>query len=141
MIVSLSTPARTFIQTVVDRRFKNVHEPRKVMDAFTSHVASVAEVLDQEQLVRALLERSVDAFGAEGGAVELTERASPRVVSSMTALWDGTEAMTVQLAFGATNVGVMRLGRRRGGMEYSAQDRDTLQRAAETVAKCTSRMG
>ena len=31
VIVSLATPARTFIQAVVDRRFKNVHDPRKEM--------------------------------------------------------------------------------------------------------------
>ena len=48
--------------------------------------------------------------------------------------WEGNGALTVPLESEGEQVGLLKLGARRDGMDYSKEDRQMLQQAAEGVA-------
>jgi hypothetical protein len=71
LVVSAFTPVKTRLQAIVDRWFKEAHDPEAEFEAF---VAEIHGTLGQPDLDRALhrfLEVAVAAFGASGGDLRL----------------------------------------------------------------------
>jgi hypothetical protein len=82
-----------------------------------------------------LLEEAVLGFEAESGAVYLARSGGATPVHA-TRGWKGEAALNVSLKPAANRepLGVLVLGARRDGAEYSTRDRSTLEEAAQIVA-------
>lgn len=136
VVVAMTTPARTFIQGAVDRRFKNLHDPQKELQSFTQQVVAVSQVMDRRQLLRRFLDEAATAFEAEGGMVSVAANQAGAPAAAVETLgWKGAGAVTAMLSCDGREIGSVTLGHRRDGREYSARDRATLQTAAEAVAR------
>jgi hypothetical protein len=134
-LVTVATfdPLKTRLQALVDKRFKEPPDPTKNLKAFNEQVRSVIQVIDSKQLMRRLLEEAVRSFGADSGAVFLQRDGKPELVHTC-GNWQNQVAISVPLQADGAQFGVLSLGTRRDGNEYSAQDRETLQQTADIVA-------
>ena len=134
VVVSVSTPVRTFIQALVDRKLKQVHDPAKELRAFTANVASVYVSIDEERIARKLLDSAVFAFDAVGGSVHLTRAEGLEPVATVGTVPSG-DATSIQLVAAGREVGRLAMGHRRDGKAYSEADIAFLNEAATTVAQ------
>ena len=137
IVASLFTPIKNKLQTVVDKRFKESHDPISELAAFSKQVESVLDVIDAEQLTCKLLQEAVTAMGAEGGAVYLGGHGHMRLMHSWDN-WDGEESIEVPLYRKGERSGLVVLGPRRDGKDYSEEDRKTLQEVVDSVAQAVN---
>jgi hypothetical protein len=133
VLASAFTPIRTFLQTAVDRRFKDVHDSEHRLDALATEVREGLWVVSPVQASRRLLDEALAAFNAEGGAVYLRAGARERL-SYKNGTWGGQAALTVPITSGKKDYGRLSLGRRHNGAGYTAADADLLNRTAGIVA-------
>jgi hypothetical protein len=133
VLASAFTPIRTRLQTVVDQRFKDVHDARHRLDALAEEVRQGLWVVSPVQASRRLLDDALAAFDAEGGAVYLFGRGRERL-ALRSGIWNGQPALAVPLADGRKEYGRIALGRRKNDAGYTPEDASLLARTAETVA-------
>jgi hypothetical protein len=132
VVASAFTPLRGRVQAILDRRLKETRDPTKELSAFCDQVQSVALVIDVDELASRLLEKTVDAAGAVGGAIYLGE--PERLVHSTGVKIDDGQ-LRVRLQHGETVVGTLTLGPRRSGAAYAESDRRALERTGAIVAQ------
>ncbi len=133
ILASVFTPARTRLQTAVDRRFKDTHDAQHRLDALAEEVRHTLWVLAPLQAARRLLEESVAAFDVEGGAVYFRDHGRERQVDSR-GVWSGQPVVSVPLASQQREFGRLVLGRRKSGAAFTSEDIQLLTRTASTVA-------
>lgn len=133
VVVAAFEPLKSALQHVVDRRFKEVADPGKELQAFGDQVRSVVQVLRVEQLTQRLGETATRAFNAQGGAVFLGNGANPKMLYASKE-WNGDTELSVPLEVDGKLVGQLKLSGRRNGAEYTLQDRELLQQIAEVTA-------
>ncbi len=133
-VVALFTPIKNRLQLVVDRRFKEASDPATRLRRFYEQVRGVVQVMDAEGIMRRLLEQSVAAFEAEGGAVYV-QRNGRLTLLSTSGAWNDQVSMSVPLAHAGAQLGLLTLGPRRGGRDYSPDDREVLDRTVAAVGE------
>ncbi len=133
LVVPLLTPLKNYFQAIVDRYLKETRDPGKEMARLESEVQAVVQVLDEGQLTQRLLDRTIAAFDAQGGAI-YRERDGTRQLACRRGQWDEGAQIAIPLHHNGRNVGVMLLGPRPGGSGYADHERDAIQRCANTVA-------
>jgi hypothetical protein len=134
VLVATFTPIRNRLQTAVDKRFKESKDPIKELKVLDDQVQAVVEVLDAHLITRRLLDTAVTAFQASGGAVYL-EQAGQMVQTHATPGWrEEDQALSFPLEWQGRQLGKMCLGAREAGVEYSEQERQLLQQAANRIA-------
>ena len=133
LLTTTFTPIKNGLQSAVDKRFKETRDATKKLKLFDQQVRSVGDVLDTRQITRRLLDETTTAFNAKSGAVYLMQDGALQVVQASEG-WEGDGALTVPLESEGEQVGLLKLGARRDGMDYSEEDRQMLRQAAEGVA-------
>ena len=133
LLTTTFTPVKNGLQSAVDKRFKETRDAKKKLRLFDRQVRSVGDVLDTRQITRRLLDETTTAFNALSGAVYLMQDGGLQEVQASEG-WEGNGALTVPLESEGEQVGLLKLGARRDGMDYSKEDRQMLQQAAEGVA-------
>jgi hypothetical protein len=133
VLASAFTPVRTRLQTTVDRRFKDVHDAQRRLEALAEEIRHGMWVLSPRLASRRLLDEAVAAFDAEGGAVYLRARGRERLAHS-SGSWSGQPALAVPLAAGRKEYGRLALGPRKSKPGYTPEDADILARSAEALA-------
>ena len=133
VLASAFTPVRTRLQTTVDRRFKDVHDAQRRLDALAEEIRHGLWVLSPRQASRRLLDEAVAAFDAEGGAVYLRLRGRKRLAHS-SGIWSGHPALVVPPAAGRKEYGRLALGPRKSDAGYTPEDAAILARSAEALA-------
>jgi hypothetical protein len=131
VIVSAATPLKERLETVVDKRFK---APTERLHALQKQVLSYIQILDVEQLVSRFLNDAVATFDAVSGAAFLDKDGEQQLVHTC-GLWTGEARLSVPLEKGKDQLGMIALGRRRDGSEYSTQDRAILARTAFLISR------
>jgi len=131
ILTVLITPMRTEIQAWVDRRFKEAPDPFKMLRQFDNQVQSVVDIIDRERLLGRLLDETVAAYGAAGGAVYVVESGLPSRLRS-TPKWTGPIALQYALEVDGACVGWLALGERANGAPYSEAETNRL---CETIAR------
>jgi hypothetical protein len=137
ILASMFTPVKNTLQNVVDARFKEAPDPTRKLKAFGSQVKSVVEVIDPTMVTSCMLDEVVSAFGARGGGVYLGGDGYMKLEHSSED-WDGEATLTVPLKYEGKRLGMLALGPRHNGTEYSKKDREVLQDTAQTVAELLS---
>jgi hypothetical protein len=133
VLASAFTPVRTRLQTTVDRRFKDVHDAQRRLEALADEIRLGMWVLSPRQASRRLLDEAVAVFDAEGGAVYLRVRGRERLAHS-SGSWSGHPALAVPLAAGRKEYGRLALGPRKSDAGYTPEDAAILARSAEALA-------
>lgn len=133
VLASAFTPVRSRLQSTVDRRFKDVHDARRRLEALAEEIRQAPWMVSPEQASRRLLHEAVEAFDAEGGAVYLGARRRERLTHTIRE-WKAQPTLTVPLAGGGREFGRLALGPRKHDGGYTSEDADLLARTAETVA-------
>jgi hypothetical protein len=134
LLATAFSSLRGRLQTLVDRRFKEVPDPTRELKAIGRQVRAVVEVVDQRELARRLLREAVTALEAESGAVYLWADSGWQLLESH-GEWDEAQAaITVSLDAGGAPYGLLSLGRRTLGLEYGPKERAALQDTAGVVA-------
>ncbi|MBI4328359.1 MAG: hypothetical protein HY685_00655 [Chloroflexi bacterium] len=133
IVVALLTPARNWLQVMVDKRFKESPDPAKRLFAFRDHVRSVLQVTDKQALSDRLLQEATTAFGATGGAVYLRERDGKTVVR-IAGDWINQPRLALPLVSNGHELGSLCLGDRRDGQGYTEQDKELLKTILGDVA-------
>jgi hypothetical protein len=147
IIASVFTPIRNSLQSAVDRRFKERPEPSKRLEQFGEQVHSVVEIFEPRVLAKHLLDEAMQAFNAKGGAVYL---ARPRRghhpdyrdlrLAYQSDGWQGHAriSMTLRRHGDGPLYGVLVLGPRGDGREYTAEDRRKLREVVDVVSEALS---
>ncbi len=135
IVVAAFEPLKSGLQTLVDKKFEQAPDAAKELKQFEDQVRAVVQVTRVDQLTRRLLETTVRAFDARGGAVYLGSDGNLQLAQSL-GEWNGEVELAVPMSSAerAVQLGVINLGARRNGAEYSARDRETLQQIANLVA-------
>lgn len=130
VVASAITPLKSYLQTIVDTRFKEAPDAGRKLKAFTEEVSKRLFAVDPEQIARRLLEETVLAFQASSGAIYLNSNQP----TYATRLWNGEYRLNLQIQ-GADRVhGILVLGPRGNGSEYTRQDRELIEGVARQIA-------
>ena len=128
VVVVVFTPVKNALQSIVDRRFKEIRDPTAPLAAFVTRLQEGLWRLDPDLVARRLLAVSVDSLAASGGVVALDGRTIDRMGDD-----DLTEALSSTAAAGTIQVAVA-VGPRQAGAPYEARDRTALDAAVAAVA-------
>lgn len=135
LVVAAFTPIKDALQKAVDKRFKEVPTSTKRLQAFGEQVQSRVTAVEPHQIARRLLEESALAFGAENGAAFLHSGGELKLIDTV-GTWDGRAKLSVPLetAEHEQPMGVLMLGERARGLEYTPHDLEVLKVTASLVA-------
>jgi hypothetical protein len=128
VVVIVFTPIKNGLQSIVDRRFKEIGDPTAPLAAFVDRVRDGVWRLDPMLVVRRLLEVAVDSLAASGGTAELDGRPVSRV-----GLGDQAPALTSTAGAGTARISLV-VGPRLAGVPYEDRDRAALDAAVDAVA-------
>jgi hypothetical protein len=126
------TPVKGWLQRAVDHRFA-VSDPAAEVDGLRRQIELVVNVLDPHLIARRLVDHVAASFQptsvslnlmANGELVPLHSRGEP----------SGEAALTIPLQSHDADLGVLKLGERRGGLTYTERDRLALRQCADAVA-------
>jgi GAF domain-containing protein len=135
VIAAVFEPIRTGLKATVDRLFRDPPDRARQLKALGDQVRWVAEVIDVAEVTRRLLDEAVAAFEAECGALSLLE-GGPGPIRHTRGEWrDDRARLSVPLESGGVRVGLIALGARHSGTDYTATDEQLLRSIAEAVAK------
>lgn len=135
VIVAVFTPIKERLQAFVDKRFKQAPESIRRLNLFADHVRSRVSTVEASQITRRLLEEAVSAFGAAGGAAYLESDGEMKLIDTIGER-QGIAKFTVPLQAGGQGkpLGVLELGERQRGIDYTPKEREALQQVASVVA-------
>jgi hypothetical protein len=129
------TPIKNALQSLVDRRFKEVPDNTKELVALGNAVESRLSPVGLPQVSRRLLREAANAYGAKGGAFYLQEDGRPECLHTYGDWRDDDIQLSVPLDSGGERIGFVQLGPRRNDTPYSDSDREILQFVADVVAQ------
>lgn len=134
IVVAAIDPLKAGLQQLVDRRFKEAPDPTKSLTAFGDQVESVVQVLDVDRLAHDLLDRSVKAFQAQAGEVQIAIGGKNELTYAVGEV-DGNHVLQVPLEAYGLQFGTMKLGPRLSGEGYSSREQTILKENADRVAR------
>ncbi len=138
LMVATFTPIKNLLQQAVDKRFKEPSSGLKQIHALEKQMSSVIEVLDSHMMVSRLLSTSVSALHATGGAVYLDQGGDLQLAHS-TPGWDpDNQKISFPLVRHGKQLGVLCLGPRNPGGDYSTSEKQALQRTTDLAARALS---
>ncbi len=127
-------PIRVRLQKLVDHRFKEIPDPTKELKAFGEQVGALIQMNEAEPIAQRLLDAAVRVFNPESAVVQLGGDALMRVVRTH-GEWKGDSKINVPLLSAGARIGLIELGARRNGAEYTAKDKEILAEAASLAAR------
>jgi hypothetical protein len=129
VVVSVFTPVRARLQRVVDRRFKEVRDPRAPLAKFVSTIENGLWRLEPEAVLRRLLHVTASALGASTASVA-------RGDAPVSHVGEGSfdPALLATAGEGAARVTVA-VGPRPEGTPFTERDRVAVQSAVAAVAE------
>lgn len=134
LIVALFDPLKGAIQHFVDKYLKEAPDPTKQLRAYSESINAIVQILEPRECLGRLLQESLAAFGAVGGAVYLGSPAAPTWFKS-TAGWNGQAQLELAFQDEGRPIGWLKLGARRNGQPYTAQDRQVLEQNLSAVTR------
>jgi hypothetical protein len=134
ILASGFTPIRTRLQTVVDRRFRDGHDPIPRLAEFSKYIDGGIWVVDMRLAMERLLAAAIAAFDAVGGEVSWQSASQEQAVIAQ-GQWNGRGHLMALISAGGIPVGRIALGSRRNGSPYTSRDATTLSSAVESLSR------
>lgn len=136
IVVAAFEPLKRGLQHLVDRRFQEAPDPARRLKAFDQQVQAYVQVADPDEITQRPLDETRAAFDATGGAL-FRDRAGRLELIRTSGAWNGQARVTipVQATAPGPRVGVLSLGPRRNGSDYTQRDHELLESAARDVAR------
>jgi hypothetical protein len=134
ILASTFTPIKTRLQAIVDRRFREVHDPLRRLAEFAERVDSRIWVVDARLALGKLLEEAVAAFDAVDGEAYWQADGMEQTIATH-GTWNGEARLNVLLASDSGPMGRIALGPRRNDIPYAPEDTQALSTAVEALAR------
>jgi hypothetical protein len=131
IIVAAFTPIKSRLEALVDKRFKY---PTRSFGAFGEELRAFVELSDPHLLTRRLLDETLITFNATGGAVFMGKGAHLRLVQSC-GDWKGQAELAVPLESDGIRFGLIALSPKCSGSGYTEEDKQSLQKIGNLVAR------
>lgn len=131
VVVAAFEPLKSGLQHLVDRRFK---QPEKKFGPLGNQVRTVLQVIDLNEITKRLLDDAVKTFDAACGAVYLKSDGQLHLIRQV-GEWNGEARLSVPLQAEGEPLGMIALGPRLHGSEYTPDDRQALQEIGALVAR------
>lgn len=135
LVVAAFTPIKDRLQSLVDRRFKEPRETTERLHALGEQVKSRVTPVHPHQLTRRLLEDAALDLGIKTGAVFLETDGESKLIDTV-GKWDEQVKLSVPLETrqNGKRLGVLLLGERDKGLDYTSRDREVLAEIASVVS-------
>lgn len=136
ILVAAFTPLKERLQDEIDKRRKEASYAPKRLNALAEQIESRTSPVERDYLTERLLREAITGFNAKGGAVFCEQNEALKIIHSQ-GEWTGDAKMTADLASGQNSprLGVVALGARQDGVEYTQQDCQALERIATLAAR------
>ncbi len=140
ILVSVFTPIKTRLQSLLDRTFKDSPEHIRALRDFGGEVRSYVQMSDRQLMMKRLLDEAASGMGAQCGAITMASTAggsngNGRLETLHTyGNWRGEAWIAAPLEYGGKRYGLLLLGPREGLKPYTRDEFAALQGAAVEVA-------
>lgn len=136
ILAAAFTPLKDHLQIVINKHWKETHDGAKTLNLLAEEIESRISLVERDHITRRLLAEAVTGFNAKGGAVFWEQDGALKLIHSEDE-WDGEAQATADIASGETSPrqGVVALGARRKGIEYTERDCQVLEHIAAVVAR------
>ena len=131
LVAGAFTPVQKWAESIVERRFRRGDVAAR-LQSVSAGAESVVRVIDPHRFAQWLVDESVGAFEAEGGALYLYRHHRSDPFHSRGTI-EGDAAVEIRIHCGDEELGRLLLGRRRGGVDYSRRDLDALRRSGAAL--------
>jgi hypothetical protein len=134
IVASAFTPLRKRMEQFVEARFHQDDGSAVELTQFGNQVLDHTRMSDAELITRRLLEVAVASLQAKSGALSVVAdgRLQPLVTSGR---WTGEAWLSVPLEYRDARYGMLLLGPRQNGAQYSREEFDALVQAAGAVSR------
>jgi hypothetical protein len=134
-VVGVFTPMKDYLNRYLDNRSKFGPAAAVRLRGLVAQVNARVSPVDAYQLSRRFAQEAVVAFGAKGGAVYWQQENGRHMIYE-TGSWDGDARMAAALRAdeGAAPIGVLAIGSRINGKDYTEQEHLLLDETAREIA-------
>jgi hypothetical protein len=128
-------PIRSRLQDFVDRKFKDLPDHTRGLQAFGDQVQNYIQMNKAELLTQRLLTEAARAVHAESGAVSHFNGhpGKPELVHTYKR-WNGNPIISLPIEADGIRYGLLMLGPRLGGKPYTQQEYDILKQVSNQIA-------
>jgi hypothetical protein len=133
IVAAASAPLKVRVQAFVDRQFRDSSQLPQVLRSFGEEVRSFVQMNDPTQISRRLLEETAHALGAQSAAISLVFDGRPKTIHTV-GPWRGEAWSSIPLQWQGRRLGLLLLGPRPRGGNYTRREVEGLQGIATEVA-------
>ncbi len=134
VVVAMITPVKDWLQTLVDKRFKEVPLPTRMLNDFEEQIRTRMFAVDVGPIIRRFLEESVKAFDAVSGVAYIEKKTDLRQVHTL-GEWKGKGKVSIPVEISGKKIASVMLGERRSGHDYTDHDYEALHHVAQIVGQ------
>lgn len=131
VVVAAFDPVKKRVESFVDSHFKY---PTRSFGVFGEQIKAYVQLNDPRELAKRFHNESLVTFGAQSGAIYLGQGAQLQLVQSL-GEWDGHAHLVVPLDHTGKHFGLIALGARRNGDDYTARDHASMEEMSSLVAR------
>ncbi len=133
LVAATVAPIKEHLQTWVNKRFKEVAYPERVLDAFKKQIQTRITAVDAGPVTRRFLEEAVVAFEAGSGAAYLWKKGGFQRIHAI-GEWHGEKKINVPIEMGGKSLASIALSAKDNGRDYTEQEYQALYQVAQVVA-------
>jgi hypothetical protein len=137
IVAAAFTPIKNWIQSFVDRQFKEAADDTLPLRSFGEQVQSFIQLSDPREISQRLLFEAARSLHAESAAISLVVDGELRTVHAY-GPWKGQAWASVPLELEGQRYGLVLLGPRRGRGQYTSREFEILQAVAHQVTRAIS---
>ena len=133
ILVSVFTPIKNRLQTMLDRTLKDSPDHIRTLREFGGAINSYVQMSDAQLMTRKLLDEAANGLSAQSGAVNLMYDGRLETVHTF-GDWRGEPWVASPLEHAGQRFGLLLLGPRQGARPYTREEFAILQEAVDAVA-------
>jgi len=133
ILVSVFTPIKTWLQTVLDRTLKDSPDHIRDLRSYGGAINSYVQMSDAQLMTRKLLDEAASGMSATSGAINLMRDGRLETVHTY-GDWRGEAWVASPLDYRGHRFGLLLLGPRQGARPYTREEFAVLQETVDAVA-------
>ncbi len=133
ILVSVFTPIKTRLQTLLDRTLRDSPDHIRALRDFGGAINSYVQMSDAQLMTRKLLDEAATGMSAKSGAINMMNNGRLETVYTY-GDWRGEAWVASPLEYGGQRFGLLLLGPRQESRPYTREEFATLQETVDAVA-------